>query len=72
MMMMMNKTMISPPHNPFYLEFSFHSSHVASQPFITHCHPAGIEPGRPVVTIPVGVAPVPATPVLKLDWDQDP
>jgi hypothetical protein len=47
-------------------------SHIASQPFITRRHPAGIGPGRPIVTIPVGVAPVPAASVLKLDWDLDP
>ena len=29
-------------------------------------------PGRPVVTVPIGVALAPAAPVLKLDWDHDP
>ena len=43
-----------------------------AQPFIIRRHPAGIGPGRPIITIPVGTAPVPATPVPKLDWDQDP
>jgi hypothetical protein len=53
----------------------FHSafpSYVSSQLFITRRHPAGIGPGRPIVTIPVGVAPVPAAPIPKLDWNQDP
>ena len=45
---------------------------VSPQPFITRRHPVGIGPGKPVITIPVGVTPVPAAPVLKLDWDQDP
>ena len=55
--------------------FVFHSalpSHVPSQPFITRCHPSGIGPGKLVIVAPVGVAPAPAAPVLKLDWDQDP
>jgi hypothetical protein len=45
---------------------------ISLQSFITWWHPAGIGPGRPIVTIPVGVVPVPVASVLKLDWDQDP
>jgi hypothetical protein len=41
------------------------------QPFITRCHPSGIGPGKPIITIPIGTTSAPA-PALKLDWDQDP
>jgi hypothetical protein len=63
------------PPQCFSSQKSFHvalPSHTASPLFITRRHPASIGPGRPVVTIPVGVAPAPAAPALKLDWDQDP
>jgi hypothetical protein len=64
----------APPQN-FSSRIFFHSSspsHVWSQPLITRQHPSGIGPGRPVVTIPVGVALPPAAPAPKLDWDEDP
>jgi hypothetical protein len=41
------------------------------QPFITQCHPSGIGPGKPIITIPFGTTPTPA-PAPKLDWDEDP
>ena len=48
------------------------SSLVSPQLFITRRHPSGMGPGRPVITVPVGVALAPAAPVPKLDWDHDP
>ena len=57
-----------PPQQSFLLPYVYPSH---SQPFITRCHPSGIGPGKPVTTVPSGT-PTPATPVLGLNWDQDP
>jgi hypothetical protein len=43
--------------------------------FITRRHPSGIGPGKPIITVPFGIAPAPiplAPLVPKLNWDQDP
>ena len=38
------------------------------QPFISQCHPYGIGPGKPVITVPFGM-PAPAPPIPVLNWD---
>ena len=50
---------------------SFHSAppiNVPSQPFITRRHPSGIGPGRPIVLVPFGAAPAPASVLARLGW----